>query len=486
MRKKSSDRLVFLLLAVFIVFMNFEGYFKLKFNYHPLAQGFKYIFAFVFFLIVLFKIGISKTKMNTPLLVFSAFVFIQFLNPLMWQGNGLMLSSIGMLYYIAFVPLFFIGYKLLDLNKLKKILLLILILTTISALFAHFQFISIQNDAQNFGFYTNTMGYPEESYSRIHNFALHGPLAFDVKPPRYWYSTGLMISLLFLFACKNKRIIYSILGINCLFALFMSGYRFAIVATAIALVIIFFFNFNTIKTRFKMRYLVFSGLMLLTLFIVLSPYLIKGFNVGRYQALANPVKEYFSQRGYTFISIFRSIVRFPMGIGLRGGGHVDDASFGVSAIRGIGGGDNYLLITASELGIASLIAIIWMFIAIKNCFTANNYRLKGFNSILNITLFALLVSFMFEVGFLPGEGPSYWMFWLFSGALFRLNNVKWNLDFNSFFVRIFNPDKFKHYTNKWIKGSSLPELHLGLIKHYKMWQKKAFFSSMKMIKTEPE
>jgi len=44
----------------------------------------------------------------------------------MWGGKGLILSGIGMIFYIGFVPLFYISYKLLDLNKLKKILLLIL------------------------------------------------------------------------------------------------------------------------------------------------------------------------------------------------------------------------------------------------------------------------------------------------------------------------------------------------------------------------
>ena len=73
---------------------------------------------------------------------------------------------------------------------------------------------------------------------------------------------------------------------------------------------------------------------------------------------------------------------------------------------------------------------------------------------------------------------SYWMFWVFTGALFKLGNIdkveiesKIKNQPNSLFIRkLSGPYQSKRY-NQWLKESSLGIFNLRLRKYYTKWLK---------------
>ncbi len=422
------EKHIFWLLLVFIVYMHFEDLVKLYFNYHPIAHGFKYVFALVFFLIWIFQIGVVNTRFTIPLAVYLFFVFVQFINPLMFGKQGFMLSVIGSLYYIAFVPLFFVAHRVFDIERLKKTLWIVLGLACFSALAAHIQFFL------GWQRYLQLMPYSHEMFLRTKNFVFHGPLAFSVKPPRYWYVAGIMISSIFVLS-EKKKLIAGFLGLNCLLALALSGMRFAMAASFFSLMIVFFFGLRKQKISNAMR-IAAVLILLLTMFFPFSM-----LPKQRYiQFITNPVGTYIQQRGRMWPQFFRDIVKYPLGTGLRAGGHIDTERFKVPDVS-MRAGENYIAVIASQIGIFGLIAVLWLYVAIARKFY-ENLSLRRFRYFVSLGIFALLFSFMFEVGFFPGEGPSYWMFWLFSGVLFKIDKMEvqkmrktYSLASESFFLR---------------------------------------------------
>jgi len=464
-----KEKHIFWLIISFIVYMHFEGFLKLFFNFHPVMRSFKFVFSLLFLAIVIFKTKIPKTNLNLPVLIFCIFVFLQFFNPLMWKGYGLLLSIAGMFFQIAFVPLFFVSYKILDIDRLKKILYLILILATLSALFAHLQFYIGPGE------YLRIMPYSLESKQMIGGFAGRGPIAFDVIPPSLWYLTGIIISLIFLFSSKRK-IAYLLLSFNCLIALFLTGYRSGLLVSLLSFFIIVIFNFNIIKKKNIFRGLVRVLFILLIILIFLFPFLSEG-NKQKYSTLVNPVGVYIRERGFTWKVLIDNSLRYPFGVGLRSGQRVDETKFGVIKSP-IYMGDNYFLMIAGELGFFALITLFWLYLVIIRRFVSNFYKLEGFKKFVNICLFALLFGLMISSGFIGN--PNSWMFWLFSGVLFKLDKIeeKRKLDIikrkgktnkiglilsNSFFIKkLFNFLKERKYNYEWIQESFIVRIPLKL------------------------
>lgn len=425
--------LSFCLICIFIIYMHFEGFIKLYFDYHYLAHGFKYIFSFAFFSIWMFKIGFPKNKGTWPVLAVFSLVTLQFLNPLMWEGQGHILSVIGALYYVAYLPLFFICYKTFDLKRTKIILYLILALVTFSAIVAHYQ------HHVGWRVYVHQLpwklaissGWNDPEWISLRNFVFHGPLAFDVKPPRYWYVAGFVILLMFLFSFSLKKTIYPfyvLLALNSAMALWLSGYRFAILGTLIGVIIILAANISVVVKRVKVYQIIIGLFVIVISTISIISYVGTGgeggtYNIGRYQRMINPVAEYINQRGYTWNCLVKNAINFPLGIGLRAGAHITDQSYRVSSLP-VAVGDNWLLTVSAEVGILAFFSVIWIYVVAARQFITNLFALDGLKRSISIGCFAMLIIFVFEVGFLPGEGPSYWMFWLFLGILFKLNKMQ--------------------------------------------------------------
>jgi hypothetical protein len=424
-----KDSWIFWLIVVFVVYMHFEGFIKLLFDYTPAVQGFKYVFSFAFFSIWVFKIGIPKSKLSWPMFFLFLLTVIQFLNPLVWEGNGLVLSMIGALYYVAYLPLFFICFKILDLDRTKKLLVLILVLVSLSAVIAHYQYsVGWRAYVRQYPWklaYTEIWQDPE--WISIRNFVFHGPMAFDCKPPRYWYASGIIISFAFVFSFSIKKYmypVYIILALNASVALFTSGYRFALLATVIGLFIMLLANLSFLLKKFRVWHLIIGAVALVVLIAAAVSYIgIDEYNRSRYERLLNPIGEYINQRGYTWLGIISNAEKLPFGSGLRGGSHFGAGSFGVSAIWQPKG-DNWLLTLSAEAGVLAMIAVLVIYYRAAREFLTNLFTLKALKRSLSIGCFAMLVIFIFEVGFLPGEGPSYWMFWVFSGILFKLKEMK--------------------------------------------------------------
>jgi len=457
----------FRLLLIFIIYMHFEGFLKLFFNYHPIIHTFKYIFAIIFFLTWIIDIKIHKTKISYTLALFSIFVLIQFLNPLMWQGKGILLSVLGLFYQIGYLPLFFIGYKILNKERIKKLMYLIIGLSTISAITAHIQYLIGHPD------YLYLMPYKATEFVISHGH-VYGPIAFDLIPPVFWYMAGLIFCLNFYFLNKRKNL-FSLLGLNLIAAILTSGLRTGMLFSAVAIILFLIFRINqtlTIRNIKKIAILFVFGIIILG-FLLTN--VLDERQKDRYEILKNPFKAYIEKRGFTWTNTIKLIKNYPLGIGLRHGGEtissINPEKFGIQK-SGIWMGDNYFNIVIGELGLIGFFSLIILFyfiikIGINNYIKINNKEIR----VLISSFLSIIIVFMMSSIY---GTPNSWMFWLFSPIIVKMP---------------FSPKEGKDYQNKVIEKSivmiNIKNIFKGSIFNSLLKRKKEnlFFSIFKKSKT---
>jgi len=403
---------VFKLLLIFIIFMHFEGFLKLYFNYNPLIHGFKYIFATIFFLIWIINIKKFKTPISYPIALFSIFVLIQFLNPLMWQGKGILLSILGLFYQIGYLPLFFIGYKILNKERIRKLMYWIIGLSTISAITAHIQYMIGHPD------YLSLMPYQATNFVLSHG-NVYGPIAFDLIPPTTWYMAGLIFCFYFYFLNK-KRFLFSILGLNLIAAILMSGLRIGMLTSAIAIMIFLTFRIKQTLTTKNVKKIAIASIFGILLLSLLFTNVLNDRQRSRYEILKNPIKAYIEKRGFTWINTGKLILNYPFGGGLRHGGVVPDLDkrFGISPLN-VYTGDNYFNIVLGELGISGFLILFILFYFITKKSINNYFNINNKESRLIIAaFFSLLIIFMMTSIY----GVQGLMFWLFLSIIINIPN----------------------------------------------------------------
>ena len=408
---------IFRLILIFLVYMNFEGFFKLYFEYHPIAHAFKYVFALIFLLICVFQTGFPKTSLNAPIFLFTVLVFLQFINPLMWQGKGILLSIGGALFHLGFIPLYFISYKILDEGRVKKIMILLLALATFSAFIAHIEFFLFPNDS-----YVKYLPYTPEMIRRIRGSIMHGPVVFGPLPPTLDYLVASVIALIFFYQSNKKNAFYLLLSLNLLLALFLSGIRIHILTGLLVFTLLLLLGSKFTIRKFTLRTL--RGILFACLAVILSVKallpLFSGWNMWRYsEMLLNPIGTYIQRRGFTWIDMLENSLSHPLGVGLRGGMKVDEIAYGISKTP-INMHDNYLLILTGEIGAIILLPLFWMYLTVIKRFFSNYRKLTGLSQFTNIGFFSLIFGFMVSNGFMAGGMPNHWLFWIFSAVLFNL------------------------------------------------------------------
>jgi len=399
---------LFGLIAIFIIFMHFEGFLKLFFDYSPLVHGLKYVFAAVFFIIWIINLKNYKyPPISYLILLFSIFVFIQFLNPLMWSKGGFLLSMLGLFYYLSFIPLFFIVYNTFDKKKIHFLMFLIIFLATLSALFSYFQFsLGVPN-------YLNFMPYSATDFVVSHA-AAYGPIAFDLIPPFFWYLSGMIFCLYFYFLGKNRFFSF-LLAINLFTAILLTGLRSGILLSFISLLIFFIFRINQTleKRNIKKLLILFLVIVLVFSFIFAN---LNDYQINRYLDLKNPIHSYFEKRGFTWSNSLELVKTYPLGAGLRHAGIIPSSEFGVPPIT-LYAGDNYFNIVLSELGIFGLISLLLLFYFSIKEVLINYFGSKFFEERLKIaTFFSLIMPMIILTIF---GNPYGFLFWIFLGVLIK-------------------------------------------------------------------
>jgi hypothetical protein len=391
--------------------MHFEGFLKLFFNYHPLIHGFKYIFATVFFLIWIIDIKAFKTQLSYPIALFSIFVLIQFLNPLMLQGKGPILSVLGLFYQIGYLPLFFIGYKILNKERITKLMYWIIGLSTLSAIFAHIQYMIGYPD------YLSLMPYQATEFVLSHASS-YGPIAFGLIPPTGWYMVGLIFCLYFYFLDK-KKFLFSILGLNLIAAILMSGLRIGMLTSAVAIIVFLTFRIKQTLTIKNIKKIAIASVLGILLLSFLLTNVLSERQIRRYEVLKNPIKAYIETRGFTWINTVNLILYYPFGGGLRHANIIPSERFGVKPLT-VYTGDNYFNKVLGELGIPGFLALLILFyfitkISINNYFNINNKE----NRLAIAAFFSILIIFMIVSIY----GTNSLMFWLFSAIIINIPHL---------------------------------------------------------------
>jgi len=409
-----KDENIFRLIVLFIVFMHFEGFLKLFFNYHPLIHGLKYVFATVFFIIWLVDIEKFKTPIHYPMILFCIFVFIQLLNPLMWSPGGIIISILGLFYQIGYLPLFFIGYKILNKNRLTKLMLLIILLATLSAITAHVQYkIGVPN-------YINLMPYTATPFV-IGHANVYGPIAFDLIPPNWWYMAGLIFCLYFYFSGEH-RLLFSVLGLNLLAAILMSGLRMSMLLSGVAVCMFLLFRIKQALSSKDIKKIAFALIFAAVILAFLVTNILTESQKERYILLANPIAAYIDQRGFTYLQIKDTILKYPFGAGLRHGGI--ETNVEADSTEFVNAGDNYFNGVLGELGILGFISLIVLFYFILKKGLANYFSVRDKKSKLTIAAFTSII-FVFMIGSIYGS-PNGWMFWMFSAIVLNTTYLNRN------------------------------------------------------------
>lgn len=423
-----NEKNIFRLILIFITFIHFEGFLKLYFDYHPIIHGFKYVFAVIFFLIWVIDIRTFKTELSYPIALFSIFVLIQLINPLMLQGKGILLSMLGLFYQIGYLPLFFIGYKIINQERIKKLMYWIIGLSSLSAITAHIQ------SAIGVPQFLVYMPYKSTEFVLSHVGA-YGPIAFDLVPPVSWYLIGLIFCMYFVLLNKNK-LLFSLLGLNLLAANLMTGKRIGIVILFITVAIFLIFRIKQTLQFKNIKKIVIAFLFCIIILIFFFTTLANENQRERYLSLKNPIKAYLKNNGFTWINMINLILKYPFGGGLRHANIIPNERFGIKPLA-VYTGDNYLNIVFGELGVPGFFSLIILFyfilkIGIKNYFEINNKESKLIIS----CLLSIIISFM--ISSIYGT-PNGWAFWLFLGIIINIPNLHLNQE--------------KEEVNKTIEGS---------------------------------
>lgn len=411
---KAADRAqakILWILAGFIVFMHFEGILKLLFSYHPLIHGAKYYFFSILFALICItrKETLEIPPISFAILLYAVAVGLQFLNPIMWVGRGLILSTVGLFNYLAYVPLFFITASMLDAKAIHKIMGLIIGLATLSALLAHFQYYI--GDAAWFAM----MPFEPTHFIRSHSFKW-GPVAFDVMPPVFWYLPGLIFSLHFYFQ-DRYRFLMTLLVLNFLAAILPSGFRKGILMGLVCILVYLFFRIHQILEFKHLKRIAISLVCAGLIFGFFYEQVLDETERYRLDSIKNPIEGYIRERGFTWKYTPKIISLYPLGAGLRHAGRWGSEAFGVSRPR-TWFGDNYFNTILGELGIFGLISLLTVYyFAAKHAAGAYLLSEDKQKRMLIACFGALLL--VFAGGGIFGN-PVAWMFWLYLGILFRV------------------------------------------------------------------
>jgi len=399
-------------LIFFIFYMHFEGFLKLYFGYHPVIHGLKYIFASVFIFLIIRYPAKFRTPLTVPIIFFAAFVLVQLFNPIMWQGKGYLLSILGAYYYLGYVPLFFIGYSLLDKKQVYALMYFIISLATLSSLFAYFQYSLGVPEFMEF------MPYEPTAWVKQH---IYGPNAFSLIPPDYWYLTGLIFCLYFYFK-EKKRFLFFVLGSNLIVSIIISNLRAGIVVTLFTLLVFFLMRLQQVFRIKHIKKIITMFVVALFVFLFFYSSVWDKYTINRYKAISNPVEGYISTRGFTWTKCLPQIITtYPFGSGLRHAEIIPAEKFGVEPLE-VYTGDNYFNIILAELGVPGFIAFLFLlYFVLATIFKRYLDSPNKEERLLIAALGSLILGFL---AISITGNPTGWMLWLFLGILVRSEDFK--------------------------------------------------------------
>ncbi len=436
------------LLFIFIIYMHFEGFLKLLSGYHPLLHGFKYFFAAAFlFIAIIWYRPKGFSALDVAILLYGLVIFFQLWNPLMQEGQGMLLSFIGAVWYLGFIPLLYICRELFRSQYVMHIIFkLVIALSSFSGLVAYLQHLT--------GYGYLKIMYSPVMRERINNAAHHGPLAFDVIPPVYWYITALVFIMYFItqylnrhpihiprecsslstfFSTHKKLLMMGIIFIHLITSVWLGGYRLAILIAFASVVTYWALHVAYLRrtqSRLFPSALIAGSFLLMLLFLgsTLGYLVISDRMQEKYDTMMSPLSSYLEERGFTWLHSAEMTLRYPAGTGLRGALRLDPARFGVSSVSDVHIIDNYVATTVAEAGIAGLLGLLFvfahlviLFIRIIRMHLAKDGRAAETSSSHHqvfsktaasgtlLTLFILTTAYF--------ETPLTFMFWILAGVL---------------------------------------------------------------------
>lgn len=402
------------LTIIFITYMFFEGYLKISFDSHLIILGLKYLFAVIFFVVLLANIKKLKINIETGIIILYALITaVQIFNPLLFSLKGLFVSLAGLAWqigFITFAPLFPIIFK--DKKDIEIIFKLIIGLSTISAIVSYFQ-LFFRTETYNLMYFFKDK-IPSTGYMG------RSPLGFGITPPVVWYFISTIFCLHFLFKKEQKnKAAYFLLLSNILTALFITGLRMVVLLTAISSFIFILINHKRIFNKKPTKYAIIGVIVLIIAIGTISPSITE-INKAKYAELLNPFETYKAQRGWTWKIALEIIEQYPLGTGLRGGGRINTEDFGIKSID-IYTRDNYILPKLAETGIPGLTiyALLCAYLLIKG-FRIILTEKSEYIKLLTTTALSILIAFMIGLGF--NGGPQAFISWILIGLLFNIES----------------------------------------------------------------
>ncbi|MBD3387330.1 MAG: hypothetical protein GF416_00085 [Candidatus Altiarchaeales archaeon] len=401
-----KDDHVFRALLFFIVYMHFDSFIKLVTGYHPLAHGFKYVIAAYLAFLAFLRVRDYRSPITVPILVFTSVVLAQLFNPLMLTGKGVLLSVLGLFYQVGYMPLFFIGYRLLDRERIDKLMKLLIFLAALSSLLAVFQL------SVGFPEYLDYMPYEPTEFMIAHAYG-YGPIAFDLLPPVHWYILGFIFCLCFFYRGQN-RLLYGLIALDLLSFTIMSGIRMGILAMFSSILVFAVLRFNQMVTFKNVKKIALTLAVGLIVMLVLFDNFLVPYQRQRYLELEDPIHAYWRSRGFAWKTLPDILLRYPLGAGLRHSEMISPQLFGVEPLD-IYLGDIYLRIVAAELGIPGLAALLFLYLIIVKEFIRAYNSERGFEARVVMASFISLAAISMMMNIYGNGG---WTLWLSLGVVF--------------------------------------------------------------------
>lgn len=403
--------------------------------YNPIVHGAKYIIPAMIYMPYLlvphrFR-GISiKTPLTSLIVFYFLIVSMELFNPLSYAGGwgGFYLTYAAFIHYLVYVPLFFIGFSIInDKNELYKIILTLIFILGLFNLFALVQMY------QGLDFYARLTPSFLAEYTHYGYTGgltkLEQPRPFSTYTTPYSLAIACMIEIFLCWAVFSQRkninarlfwFVVIFFSVSCA-ALIFTYVRTVVLETIIGFLVFFLIKKSGLLLRFRNVFLL---LIIILLFVKIVPSF-KTAGRDKIMSIGQPFSAYKASRRHLPGNAFKVLKNYPLGTGL-GRSLAANLSFFYkmdSQERKFIVAESNFIVILGDLSFIGLLIVILIFGKLIILGTGiikkiNEPDLKA----IAVSIFGLLAGMIFNCPIAVAFDSAY--FWFLTGVLLGIGKLK--------------------------------------------------------------